>query len=238
MHKPVQAYRVLIADDHPLARKAARSVLEADPSFEVVGEASSGTEAIELAGELFPDLVLMDIRMPDMDGLEATRQLKKRFPSLLIVILTVSDAASDLFTALQFGAQGYLLKNMDPDEWLSYLHALLDGNREVPRKFADRLFHRFRAGTGGEELLTDREKQVAACVASGKTNRQIAKELGISENTVKNHPKNIMEKLQVDNRVQLTAAAIRHGWTAAATVPEPGPGRDADPEGESYPGRG
>jgi DNA-binding NarL/FixJ family response regulator len=211
-----QTYRILVADDHPLARKAVRSVLETDPLFTVVGEAASGAEAIELAGELFPDIVLMDIRMPDMDGLEATKRLKKRFPALIIVILTVSDAASDLFTALQFGAQGYLLKNMDPDEWLRYLHALLDGNRDVPRQFADRLLHQFRAGTEGDELLTEREKQVAACVAAGQTNRQIAEQLGISENTVKNHLKNIMEKLQVQNRVQLTAAAIKQGWTSAA----------------------
>ncbi|MBP1993549.1 response regulator [Paenibacillus eucommiae] len=212
-------FRVLIADDHPLARKAVQSMLEPDPAFYVVGEAYNGEEAILLCGEVEPDLVLMDIHMAPVGGLEATRRIKQLYPHIRIVVLTVSDDVADLFTALQFGAQGYLLKNMDPDEWLTYLHALLDDNSEVARQMADRLFLRFRAPLGSmpddpdPSMLTSREQQIAACVALGDNNRQIAEKLLISENTVKNHMKNILEKLDMENRVQLTSYAIKYGLT-------------------------
>ncbi|MCD1259348.1 response regulator transcription factor [Paenibacillus athensensis] len=212
-------YRVLIADDHPLARKAVFSLLAADPAFYVVGEAVHGEEALLLCGEVQPDLVLMDIHMSPVNGLEATRRIKQRFPHIRIVMLTVSDDVADLFTALQFGAQGYLLKNMDPDEWLTYLHALLDDNSDVARGMADRLFHRFRAPQSSAPdgphpgMLTSREQEIAASVAAGLNNRQIAEKLLISEHTVKNHMKNILDKLQLENRVQLTAFAIKFGLT-------------------------
>lgn len=212
-------YRVLIADDHPLARKAVQSLLENDPAFETVGEAASGREAVSLCGNLQPDLVLMDIHMPELSGLEATRQIKQMYPHIRVVMLTVSDHVADLFTAIQFGAQGYLLKNMDPDDWLVYLRALLDDEPEVSRKMADKLFHHFRSGSGHVSsephpgVLTPREKELVMFIAAGETNRQIAKRLVITENTVKNHIKNILDKLHLENRVQLTAYAIRHGLT-------------------------
>lgn len=212
-------YRVLIADDHPLARQAIQSLLEDDSSFTVVGEAYNGEEAIALCGNLQPDVVLMDIHMSPVNGLEATRQIKQRYPHIRIVILTVSDDVADLFTAVQFGAQGYLLKNMDPDEWLSYLHALLDDNSQVARQMADRLMRRFRPSgapaSSGQPLpqLTAREHEIVLYVAEGYNNRQIAEKLLISENTVKNHMKNIFEKLGMDNRVQLTAYAVKHGMS-------------------------
>ncbi|MEW9699749.1 response regulator [Paenibacillus sp. SI8] len=214
-----QPYRVLIADDHPLARKAIRSMLEPDPDFCIVGEALNGEEAVRLCHEVNPDVVLMDIHMSPVNGLEATRRIKQLNASIRIVMLTVSDDVADLFTALQFGAQGYLLKNMDPDEWLTYLHALLDDNSEVARLMADKLFHRFRApiqaqaGGPTPEMLTSREQEITAYVANGDNNRQIAEKLLISEHTVKNHMKNILEKLQLENRVQLTAFAIQFGLT-------------------------
>ncbi len=212
-------YRVLIADDHPLARKAVASLLEGDPAFYLAGEAYNGEEAVLLCGELQPDLVLMDIHMSPMGGLEATRRIKQLYPHIRIVMLTVSDDVADLFTALQFGAQGYLLKNMNPDEWLTYLHALLDDNSEVARQMADRLFHRFRSPQAhadfnpGLASLTPREQEIATYVAAGDNNRQISEKLMISENTVKNHMKNMLDKLNLDNRVQLTAFAIQHGLT-------------------------
>jgi two-component system nitrate/nitrite response regulator NarL len=213
-------YRVLIADDHPLARKAVLSMLDADASFEVVGQAAHGEESIALCDQLQPDLVLMDIHMAPVGGLEATHRIKQLYPHIRVVMLTVSDDVADLFTALQFGAQGYLLKNMDPDEWLTYLHALLDHNSEVARQMADRLFLRFRASVGitpgsdpDPSMLTSREQEIAARVAAGENNRQIAGKLLISENTVKNHMKNILEKLSLENRVQLTAYAIKYGLT-------------------------
>lgn len=214
-----QPYRVLITDDHPLARKAIRSMLEADSDFYIVGEACDGEEAVLLCGEVQPDVVLMDIHMSPVNGLEATRRIKQLYGNIRIVILTVSDDVADLFTALQFGAQGYLLKNMDPDEWLTYLHALLDDNSEVARQMADRLFQRFRTPshslTDGPNptMLTSREQEITSYVAIGDNNRQIAEKLLISEHTVKNHMKNILEKLQLDNRVQLTAFAIKFGLT-------------------------
>lgn len=230
------SYRVLIVDDHPYARKAIRSLLEADPAFIVAGEAESGEEAIALCGELLPDVVLMDIHMPGMSGLETTRQLKRLYPDLRIVMLTVSDAAADLFTALQFGAQGYLLKNMKPEEWGDYLHALLDENAEGSRTIADRLIRQFReqqaGGAGGAgmgvdgadeadaggadpspDVLTKREMEIAALIARGRTNREISQALNISEHTVKNHIKNMLGKLSLDNRVNLAAYAIRNGLT-------------------------
>jgi two-component system nitrate/nitrite response regulator NarL len=212
-------YRVLIVDDHPLARKAIRSMLESDDHFFIVGEASSGEEAIQLCGELAPDVVLMDIHMSPMDGLQATRHIKQAYGGIRIVMLTVSDDVADLFTALQFGAQGYLLKNMDPDEWLSYLRALLDDNSEVARGMADKLFARFRSPASAQtegpspHMLTSREQEITAYVAQGDNNRVIAEKLLISEHTVKNHMKNILVKLALENRVQLTAFAIKHGLT-------------------------
>ncbi|TCZ74637.1 response regulator transcription factor [Paenibacillus albiflavus] len=222
-----QPYRVLIVDDHHLARKAVRSLLAADDTFQVIGEAHNGLEAIRLSDQLLPDLVLMDINMSPMNGLEAAKQLKQQHPHIRIIMLTVSDDVADLFTALQVGAQGYLLKNMDPDEWLSYLHALIDDNSEVARQMADSMFQRFRSVRREQNattstafgapaaVLTTREREIVRLVAIGDNNRQIAEKLLISENTVKNHMKNILEKLQLENRVQLTAYAYTHELTQA-----------------------
>lgn len=210
-------YRVIIADDHPLARQAVRSVLEGEPAFAVVGEACDGDEAVKLCAELKPDIVLMDINMPGTSGLEATRRIKQLYPHIRVVMLTVSDDVADLFTALQFGAQGYLLKNMDTDDWVAYLRALFDETSEVSRQMADRLFHRFRSGQRPDEppvsVLTPREREILVCVAGGDNNRQIAERLVITENTVKNHIKNILDKLSLENRVQLASYAVRHGLT-------------------------
>ncbi|WP_438444246.1 response regulator [Gorillibacterium sp. sgz5001074] len=225
----MKRWRVLIADDHPLARRAVREMLEDEPEFVIAGEAANGEEAVRLCGELEPDLVLMDIRMPGLGGLEATRVMKQRRPGVKVVVLSVSDSVQDLFTAIQYGAQGYLLKSMDPADWLDYLHALLEEEPDGSRRLADKLFLRFKPAAGGETggigrrpevealeayepLLTARERQIAGWVAAGATNRQIAEELVISEHTVKNHMKNILEKLGMENRVQLAAFAIQMGW--------------------------
>jgi two-component system, NarL family, nitrate/nitrite response regulator NarL len=208
-------YRILIADDHPLARAGVRSVLEADESFEIIGEAENGKQAFELCGELAPDLVLLDINMPVWNGIEAARKIKTAYPHIFTVMLTVSADSKDLFTAIQYGAQGYLLKNMEPDDWLEYLHALLGEEVEISREIAGRLLLHFRRGTAYNEpeldTLTPREREILTWVAAGETNKQIADRLLIAENTVKNHMKNLLEKLHLNNRVQLAAYAVRHG---------------------------
>lgn len=213
----MKKYRVLIADDHPFARAAIRSLLEEDPIFELVGEAINGEEAFRRCGELSPDLVLMDINMPVWDGMEATRQIKQFYPQILIVILTVSDDVADLFTALQFGAQGYLLKNMEPEQWLSYLHSLILEDTGFSREMAGRLLKHFKSGKKVDDSklksLTRRELEILVYVGQGFTNRQIAETLFIAENTVKNHIKNLLEKLLMNNRAQLAAYAVQHGIT-------------------------
>lgn len=214
----MERYNVVIADDHPLAREGIRSVLEMDQSFFIVGEATDGYEALELCGKLQPDLLLLDINMPRLNGLEAVRKIRSSYPQIHVVMLTVSYDVKDLFTAIQFGAQGYLLKNMEPDDWVEYLHALLGNQTEISREIASRLLYRFRNGNISDEqsplTLTPRECEILSRVAAGDTNKQIAQRFIIAENTVKNHIKNLLEKLQLDNRVQLAAYAVRHGLEA------------------------
>jgi DNA-binding NarL/FixJ family response regulator len=219
MSKPI---RLLLADDHRHAREGMRTIVSAVPEFLVVGEASSGEEALAMTGSLYPDLILMDINMPGMGGLEAVKAIKGEYPSVKIIMVTVSDDVSHLFEALKKGAQGYLLKNLNPSAWRDYLRAVaLDEaplNPELAmsilREFADRggkssaQAKEKEADNGG---LTPREKEILQEVARGQTNREVAVSLGLSEHTVKNHIKNILQKLHLDNRVQLTRYAYERG---------------------------
>lgn len=210
----MKPYRILIVDDHPLARQAVRTLLEDEADYSIVGEATNGLDALKACEQLQPDVVLLDIHMPGMTGLETTRLIKEQQARVKVVILSVSDAATDLFTAIKNGAQGYLLKSMDPMEWVSYLGALLEDETDIPKMMADRLFYRFKTGKLDEnpiiQTLTPREHEILFLVAQGQTNRQIAEALVIAENTVKNHIKNLLEKLSLDNRVQLAAFALKN----------------------------
>lgn len=210
----ITPYRVLIADDHPHAREAIAVMLEDDPNFQIVGQARNGKEAVELNQECLPDIILMDIEMPMMNGLEATKIIKENTPYVKVIILSVSDNVADLFTAIQYGAQGYLLKNMDPDDWLQYLHSIVEGSSEATRGMAGKLLYQFREkdlqNSPLAKSLTPREKEILLLITEGITNKQIAEQLFIAENTVKNHIKNLLEKLGLENRVQLASYAIKH----------------------------
>jgi DNA-binding NarL/FixJ family response regulator len=207
-------YRVIIADDHPHARQAILELLEEDSQFTIVGQAKNGYEAIQLCEEYLPDILLIDIQMPYLDGLEATKIIKEKFPFIKVIILSVSDNVGDLFTAIQYGAQGYLLKNMDPDDWLQYLRSIVDGSCGAIRDLAGKLLYQFRErdlqNTPAISSLTPREKEILLLVSEGLTNKQIAEDLFISENTVKNHIKNLLEKLGLENRVQLASYAVKY----------------------------
>lgn len=208
-------YRVLIVDDHAHAREGMRDIVGMIPDFEIVGEGRSGPEAIELADRFAPDLVLMDIRMPGMDGLEATRRIKEKHPEIKIVIVTVSDDVTHLFEALKKGAQGYLLKNLNPGAWQEYLKAIAVDEAPMSRELAFRLLQEFTRKDrplSSQNPLTGREREVLEWVAKGAANREIAETLDISENTVKNHLKSILHKLHLQNRVQLTRYAMEQGW--------------------------
>jgi DNA-binding NarL/FixJ family response regulator len=207
--------RVLLADDHPLFRAGIASLLRAH-GFPVVGEASNGLEAVELARRLRPDLVLMDITMPECSGLEATRLLKAELPETKIVMVTVSDHDSDLFEALKSGADGYLLKDMSGEDFSSTLDGIAQGRPPLAAPLALKLVEEFgrraRGDSGdAEEQLTQREREVLELVAAGATNREIAAALEISESTVHFHVKNILAKLHLKNRSQAAAYAVRQG---------------------------
>jgi DNA-binding NarL/FixJ family response regulator len=208
--------RILLVDDHSLFRMGIASLLSAEPGFEVVGEAADGQEAIEKARRLMPDLVLMDLSMPGVDGLEATRRLKEDLPYARIVILTVSDNARDLFEAIKSGAQGYLLKKIEPSVLFETVRSAAKGGAVISPEMATKLVKEFTnlAGRAPESpapqtKLSPRENEVLDLITHGKSNKEIAAALGIAEATVKNHMRNILEKLHLENRVQAAAFALR-----------------------------
>ncbi|WP_339802772.1 response regulator transcription factor [Paenibacillus sp. FSL R5-0744] len=206
-------YRVLVVDDHAHAREAMCEILSMDDSFEVIGVVDSGAEAIAFTAQWMPDLILIDIQMPEMDGLETTRRIKQEYPYVKIVIVTVSDEISHLLEALKQGAQGYLLKNLAPSTWIQYLQAIVNEEAPLSRELAFQILKEFTVPsvTDEGESLTAREKEILSCVSSGSKNKEIAVSLGISEHTVKNHLKNILQKLQLQNRTQLTRYALEQG---------------------------
>ncbi len=207
--------RILIADDHALFRDSLRSLLEAHDQ-EVVGEASNGNEAIELAWKLKPDVTLMDLTMPDLDGLEATRRLVAELPEVKVVILTASDDDANLFEAIKSGAKGYLLKDLESSQFFALLEGVGRGEPALTPALARKLLDEFaRPKKPAKEKydpdsLTEREREVLKLMVQGITsNRRLAKKLGVSENTVKFHVRNILDKLHLHNRAQVVAYALR-----------------------------
>jgi len=206
--------RLLIADDHALFRQSLRALLESR-GVEVVGEAKTGKEAVALAGRLRPDIVLMDLAMPELDGLEATRQVVQTVPGVRVIVLTASTEDEDLFEALQAGAQGYLLKNLEAESFFKLLDGALEGQPaltpELSRKILLAFSRRTQAAQAEDpDALTERELQVLELMVEGITsNRQLARRLEVSENTIKFHVRNILDKLHLHNRAQAVSVALR-----------------------------
>ena len=212
-----QSLRVLIVDDHALFRRGLQMVLKQEPDIEVVGEAADGHEAVGKAQELMPDVILMDVRMPKRSGIEATEKIKELLPHVKILMLTISDEEADLYEAIKAGASGYLLKEISIDEVADAVRSVWAGQSRISPSMAAKLLTEFAAMSKRAEerqqlpapRLTDREMEVLKLVAQGLNNRDIAKELYISENTVKNHIRNILEKLHLHSRMEAVVYAVR-----------------------------
>ncbi|MDP2659591.1 MAG: response regulator transcription factor [Dehalococcoidia bacterium] len=209
--------KVLLVDDHVLFRAGIASLLSAW-GLEVVGQASDGREALMKARALHPDLILMDVKMPRCDGLQATRLIKAEMPQVKIVMLTVSDDEQDLFEAIKAGAQGYLLKNLRGEEFMEMLAGISRGEAPVSPVLAAKILDEFArrssrgfASPSSKDELSEREKEVLRLIAQGASNRVMASSLVISENTVRYHIKNILAKLHLHNRAQAAAFAVQEG---------------------------
>jgi len=208
--------KVLIADDHKLFRQGLIGLMKTrEELVEVVGEAETGEEAIKLTEQLHPDVILMDIYMPEMDGLQAAKIIHERFPEVAIVMLTSSERDGHLYEAVKIGVSGYLLKSLDANELFDLLAGVSKGEPAMTRamagKFLKAVATRMADEEKGEEALTERELFVLRLVASGASNQEIADKLSISVNTVKSHLKAILSKLQLENRTQAATYAMQHG---------------------------
>jgi DNA-binding NarL/FixJ family response regulator len=198
--------RILIADDHFIVRMGLTALVNMEPDMEVIGEAANGAQAVDIFGKLNPDLVLMDLRMPVKDGIEATAEIRNKFPTARILMLTTYDGDEDIHKALQAGAQGYVLKNSTAEALIPALRAVAAGQQWIPKDIASRLVSR-----KSFEELTPRELQVLHQLARGLANKEIADTLNISEHTVKDHLKSILGKLRVADRTEAVTTAIQRG---------------------------
>ncbi len=206
---------VLIADDHTLFRKGVRKMLEAEDDMQVVGEAATGREALEQAQTLMPDIVLMDIKMPDLDGVKAARTLHREMPHVGIIFVTMFQDDEFVFQGLQAGGRGYILKDADPETMLRAIRAVAHGESLLGPTIAQKVMRQFAVLPGKQDPLVDeltpRELEVLMLIAQGLSNKEIAAELSISEKTVKNHINNIFSKLHLYDRSQAMLYAIRKG---------------------------
>lgn len=214
----MEKVRVLLADDHALFREGLAGIIALQPDMEIVGEANDGLEAFVKAQELKPDLILMDVQMPGMDGLEATRQIKEALPETRIVVLTVRDDDEKLFEALKSGAQGYLLKEIRSQDMLLMLRGAMQGEAALSPPLAGRVLAEFRRLSKGGVTdkddnggLSEREQQVLLQASQGATDKEIAEALTISLNTVKTHMRNILSKLHVSTRREAAKVAKNMG---------------------------
>lgn len=223
--------RILIIDDHQLYREGIKRILEFEESFEVVGEGEDGTEALELVERYNPDVVIMDINMPNMNGVEATKQLIQTYPETKVIILSIHDDESYVSHAVKTGADGYLLKEMDVDELIEAVKVVAEGGSYLHPKVTHNLVKEYRrlaetvTNPGANHsyprkyevrrpyhILTRRECEVLQLLAEGKSNKKIGEALFISEKTVKNHVSNILQKMNCNDRTQAVVEAIKKGW--------------------------
>ena len=217
---PDKPIRILLVDDQPLFRGAIAALIAGQDDLEVVGEAENGLEAVEKAHELDPDLVVMDVEMPVMDGVEATRLIREQRPAVKVVMLTVSESDDHVFDAIRLGAHGYLLKDLRPEQLFDRIRSVMRNETPLSPAIAGRLLEEIRTGvttrsssatTPEEPSITPRELEILQLVAEGMSNKEIGKKLYITEGTVKNHVHNALEKLHMKNRIQAAAYITRQG---------------------------
>jgi DNA-binding NarL/FixJ family response regulator len=201
--------RILITDDHPVVRAGLGGMISGEPDFEVVGEAGDGKEAVAMTGELKPHVVLMDLRMPEMDGVTAIGHIKAEYPEVQILVLTTYESDADILRAIETGATGYLLKDTPREELFGAIRLVAEGKSPLAPGVATRLMQRMRGSE--EEGLSTREIEVLELVARGTSNKEIAKELWVSETTVKSHMLHIFDKLGVTDRTAAVTAALKRG---------------------------
>ncbi len=222
MNTALHEIRLVLADDHAVVRSGTRELLEQQPDLKIVGEASDGEEAVRLAGELQPDVVVMDVRMPKMSGVEATRTIKQDFPKIKILVLTAHDDDEYVFALLQAGANGYLLKTAEIEELVRAIRTVAAGQSALAPEVTGKVVAQFASGKSLPEVLnesqetydglTDRELDILQLVGKGLSNKQIGKQLFISDRTVQAHLSNIFSKLNVSSRTEAVMHAVRKGW--------------------------
>ncbi|WP_018608989.1 response regulator [Uliginosibacterium gangwonense] len=212
--------KILLVDDHVLFRSGIRLLLQGEADFAIVGEAADGLEAVKCAHQLKPDIVLLDLNLPGLSGLEALRLIKEDTPECAVMMLTVSEDALELACALRGGADGYVLKNAEASYLVDAMRKVVRGESVVSPDLVGKLVGQLREGsklpvaTPGPSMLTPREKEVVQCLTRGESNKVIARNLNLSESTVKIHVQNILKKLGLSSRVQIAIYALEQGWAA------------------------
>jgi len=205
-------YSILVIDDHPLIRRGIKDLVAMDDSFEVIGEADNGASGLELARELQPDIILLDFNMDKMNGLETLEAMKKAQLDCRIIILTVSDNEKNIVSTLRAGADGYILKDMEPEDMLKNLHQVIDGHIVLSKKVSELivrgLHEESRKESRNNAELTHREKETLQLISKGMSNKEIARKLNIVETTVKVHVKNLLKKLNLRSRVEAAVWAV------------------------------